>query len=100
MDARTALNEYKEKGERVDEVLFHIVNEELNRLHAEIEQIHKSSIFQALAKIYDLSFQNNVLREALQFYANENNHFVVDMHARSSVHADGGFIARRALQQK
>lgn len=100
MDARTALNEYKQKGERVDEVLFHIVSEELTELHEEIEQIHKSSIFQALAKIYDLSFQNSVLREALQFYANENNHFVVDMHAQSPVHNDGGLIARQALNQK
>lgn len=39
MDARTALNEYKQKGDRVDEVLFHIVNDEIVRLREALELI-------------------------------------------------------------
>ena len=38
MDARTVLNEYKQKGERVDEVLFHIVINEIDELQAVIAQ--------------------------------------------------------------
>lgn len=48
--------------------------------------------------ILELVDENKRLREALGFYANENNYFVIDMHERSRVHEEGGQIAREALE--
>ena len=41
--------------------------------------------------------ENKRLREALEFYANENSYFMIDRFAQAKVNYDGGETARQAL---
>ena len=78
MDAREVTMHYKRKGERVDEVLHDIVLNHVNRLEHE----------------------NKRLREALEFYANKDNHQLNPFghgYLSSYVMADSGYKARKAL---
>ncbi|NOG28551.1 hypothetical protein [Lysinibacillus fusiformis] len=60
---------------------------------------HNREVFYEIdiERLMKVEEENQRLREVLEFYASENNHFRVDMYAESIVMQDEGKIARRAL---
>lgn len=61
---------------------------------------HNREVFYEIdiERLLKVEEENQRLREALEFYANKNSHFRVDMYAESLVIQDAGKKARQALE--
>lgn len=101
MNAIEVLNDYLQKGERVDGVLHHIVASEIERLREQQKQLTTDYLndLEVLSEhtlyIAKLRKENAKLREALEFY-------VVDAYRLSDltkIIEDGGKTARQALEE-
>lgn len=77
--------------------------EDVPALLVEVERLQKSITWydHEHSRLHNIgaetALENEQLREALEFYANENSHFRVDLYAESTVMQDKGEIARQAL---
>lgn len=95
MKAIDALNDYKAKGERVDEVLFQIVTSEIDLL---LKQLARSEV-KLMKLVVDKDEENKQLRKALSYYADEKHYEPYGAFDTGScdITEDGGYIARQAL---
>ncbi|XRD24087.1 hypothetical protein AABM34_17030 [Lysinibacillus fusiformis] len=87
MDSLKMLEQYKNVGDRVDEVLFHTVAKELGRLREIIDQKNFSINLIGEQKL-DTQKENKRLREALE-----------DIASTGYTHLEMLKIARKALEE-
>ncbi|WP_432702654.1 hypothetical protein [Lysinibacillus sphaericus] len=100
MDTLKMLEQYKNAGDRVDEVLFHAVAKELGRLRQTIDQKNFSIDLIGEQKL-DAQKENKHLREALEYYADTKHYepYCIPMgDYTSDVTEDNGEIARKVLE--
>lgn len=77
--------------------------EDVPALVAEVERLQKrlaqtEKCYEIMEKaLFKASDKMSGFKKALEFYANENSHFRVDMYAESTVMQDKGEIARQVL---
>ncbi|OEC03477.1 hypothetical protein GY31_01715 [Lysinibacillus sphaericus] len=95
MKAVDALNEYKAKGELVDEVLVQIVTSEIELLLKHLARLE----IQTMKLVVDKDEENKQLRKALSYYADEKHYelYCIGEPIPCDITEDGGYIARQAL---
>ncbi|MFJ8102830.1 hypothetical protein [Lysinibacillus sp. NPDC096212] len=96
MDAVKMLEQYKNSGDRVDEVLFHTVAKELGRLRVIIDQKNFSIDLIGEQKL-DAQKENKRLREVLEFYA-DSDWYHLKHNNEIIILNDAGEKARQALE--